>query len=143
MESCRRPGQATERVLYWKFRTTPSPAYCLFLRSRKTATPSRVADPSVAVEPGVSTKPVRHLRRAARWLLVFFVLLTSAIGFLFLTRGTAVQRVRGLSADGAPIAPAESTFAIAVAVLTGAVLSPGNRIELALDGNGTYPRLWA
>ena len=83
------------------------------------------------------------VRHAARWILWSVLLFTSAIGFLFLTRGTAVQRVRGVAAAGTPVAPAESTFALAVAVLTGAALLPGNRVELALDGNETFPRLWA
>ncbi|HEY9445547.1 MAG TPA: phospholipase D-like domain-containing protein, partial [Burkholderiales bacterium] len=65
------------------------------------------------------------------------------IGLLSVTRGTAVRRVRGVGADGSPVAPAESAFALSVAVLTGTPLTAGNRVELALDGDGTFPRLWA
>jgi cardiolipin synthase len=78
-----------------------------------------------------------------RWVLLGIVLLAAIVGVLFITRGTAVHRVRGVGADGAPVAPAESTFALSVAVLTGALLLPGNRVELALNGDGTFPRLWA
>jgi cardiolipin synthase len=78
-----------------------------------------------------------------RWVLLGIVLLAAIVGVLFITRGTAVHRVRGVGADGAPVAPAESTFALSVAVLTGAVLLPGNRVELALNGDDTFPRLWA
>jgi cardiolipin synthase len=78
-----------------------------------------------------------------RWVLLGIVLLAAIVGVLFITRGTAVYRVRGVGADGAPVAPAESTFALSVAVLTGAPLLPGNRVELALNGDGTFPRLWA
>ncbi|MDF2770602.1 MAG: Phospholipase D-like domain protein [Geminicoccaceae bacterium] len=81
--------------------------------------------------------------RAIRWLVGALVLLTATIGVLFITRGTAVQRVRSLSAENPPVAPSEPVFPLAVAVLTGTQLVTGNRVELALDGDGTYPRLWA
>jgi cardiolipin synthase A/B len=78
-----------------------------------------------------------------RWLLLGVVVVAAVVGILFITRGTAVHRVRGVAADGAPVAPGEPTFPLAVAVLTGAPIVPGNRVELALNGNGTFPRLWA
>lgn len=78
-----------------------------------------------------------------RWLLLGIVLVAAVVGVLFITRGTAVHRVRGVAADAAPVAPAESTFPLAVAVLTGAAILPGNRVELALNGDGTFPRLWS
>jgi cardiolipin synthase len=77
-----------------------------------------------------------------RWSLAGVVLLIALIGFLFLTRGTAVRHVRGAGADGTPVAPAEPEFPVSVAVLTGTVPSAGNRVELALNGDGTFPRLW-
>ena len=84
--------------------------------------------------------------RAARWtlraLVVAAILLVALIGFLFITRGTAVRHVRGVGVDGTPVAPAEPQFPLSVAVLTGTALSGGNRVELALDGDGTFPRLW-
>ena len=33
-------------------------------------------------------------------------------------------------------------FPLNVAMLTGAELAPGNRVEVALNGDGTFPRLW-
>lgn len=77
-----------------------------------------------------------------RWLLLGIVLVAAVVGVLFITRGTAVHRVRGVGADGAPVAPAEPSFPLSVAVLTGVSIVPGNRVELALNGNGTFPRLW-
>ena len=41
-----------------------------------------------------------------------------------------------------PIAVSEPQFPLNVAMLTGASLSAGNRVEVALNGDGTYPRLW-
>lgn len=78
-----------------------------------------------------------------RWLLVGIVLVAAVVGVLFITRGTAVHRVRGVGADGAPVAPAEPSFPLSVAVLAGTPILPGNRVDLALNGDGTFPRLWA
>ena len=76
------------------------------------------------------------------WALGALVFIAAIIGLLFLTRGTAVQRVRGVGGDGAPVAPSEEAFPLAVAVLTGTPIVRGNRVELALNGDGTFPRLW-
>ena len=78
-----------------------------------------------------------------RWLSIAVALLIAVIGFLFITRGPAAKHLRGVGADGAPVSPEEPQFPLSVAVLTGTVLTTGNRVELALDGNGTFPLLWA
>ena len=85
----------------------------------------------------------RYASRMFRWLVAGAFLVVATIGFLFITRGTAVRRVRGIGGDGTPVSPAEPTFPLAVALLTGSPMVAGNRIELALNGDGTYPRLWA
>lgn len=78
-----------------------------------------------------------------RWALIALILIAAVIGILFLTRGTAVRRVRGVGADGVPCGASEPGFEIMVALLTGGSIVPGNRVELALDGDGTFDRLWA
>jgi cardiolipin synthase len=78
-----------------------------------------------------------------RWLVGSIFVVAAIIGALFVTRGTAVRRVRGIGGDGAPMAPAEPAFPLAVALLTGSPILAGNRVDLALNGDGTYPRLWA
>src|SRR5690349_22794497 len=85
----------------------------------------------------------RYGARALRWLVVGIILIAAIIGLLFITRGTAVRRVRGVGGDGAPVAPGEPAFPLSVALLTGTPRLAGNRVELALDGDGTFPRLWA
>ena len=70
-----------------------------------------------------------------RWAVVAVVLLVAWIGFLHVTRGTAVRHVRGVGADGGPVSPAEPEFPISVAMLTGAVLRAGNHVEVALNGD--------
>ena len=78
----------------------------------------------------------------ARWLLLACGLLIGVIGFLYLTRGSAVRRVRAVGADEQPVAPHEPQFQLSVTMLTGTALTAGNHIELALNGDGTFERLW-
>jgi cardiolipin synthase A/B len=80
--------------------------------------------------------------RAGRWMLVALVLCLALIGFLHLTRGTAVRHVRGVAADGVPIGVSEPQFPLLVTMMTGAWMAPGNRVEVMLNGDGTYARLW-
>ena len=77
----------------------------------------------------------------ARWTLIAVVVLLAFIGFLHLTRGTAVKHVRGVGADAAPVAVSEPEFALSVAMLTGASLLSGNRVEVALNGDGNVPHV--
>jgi len=53
-----------------------------------------------------------------------------------------VRHVHSVGADGSAVAPGEPQFPTSAAMLTGAALGPGNRVELALNGDGTFPRLW-
>ena len=76
-----------------------------------------------------------------RWTLIIAILFLALVGFLHLTRGTAVRHVRGIAADGIP-AVSEPQFLLSVTLHTGAWFAPGNRVEVALNGDGTYERLW-
>jgi cardiolipin synthase len=82
------------------------------------------------------------LAEIGRWAFFAFIAFLALTGFLYLMRGTVVRHVRAVGADGSPVGPWESQFPLSVAMLTGASLLPGNRVELALNGDGTYPRLW-
>jgi len=84
----------------------------------------------------------RLLGLVGRWSWKAVWIGLALIGFLNLTRGTAVRHVEGIGADGAPIAVSEPQFPLNATMLTGAWLAPGNRIDIALNGDGTYPRLW-
>ncbi len=85
----------------------------------------------------------RYVGRTFRWVVMAALLVAAVIGLLFITRGTAVQHVRGVGSDGTPVAPAEPAFARSIGLLTGTTLTSGNRVELALNGDGTFPRLWS
>jgi hypothetical protein len=41
-----------------------------------------------------------------------------------------------------PVGVSEPEFPLSVSMFTGARLAPGNRIEVLLNGDSTYPRLW-
>lgn len=89
-----------------------------------------------------NAKPLRRwVRRVAKLLPIVVVLFLAWIGFLNLTRGTAVRHVRGISADGIP-GVADPQFLLSMTLHTGAWFASGNRIEVALNGDGTYERLW-
>ena len=99
------------------------------------------------MQPYVRTRPragrlQAALGRAARWMLLAVVLCLALIGFLHLTRGTAVRHVRGVAADGVPISVGEPQFPLIVTMMTGAWLASGNRVEVTLNGDGTFERLW-
>ena len=66
----------------------------------------------------------------------------AVIGFLQVTRGTAVHHVQGVGSNGVPIGVSEPEFPLMVTMLAGAALAPGHRVEVLLNGDGTYPRMW-
>jgi cardiolipin synthase len=76
-----------------------------------------------------------------KWLLIAGVGFLALIGFLHLTRGTAVRHVRGIGANPIPGVSAPE-FPLTVTLHTGAWMADGNRVEVALNGDGTYERLW-
>src|SRR5690554_6327711 len=82
------------------------------------------------------------LGRLGWWIGIVAILCLAWIGFLHLTRGTAVRHVRGVGPDAASIGVREPQFPLAVAMLTGASLAQGHRVDVMLNGDGTYPRLW-
>jgi len=76
------------------------------------------------------------------WTVTAVILVAAVIGFLFVTRGTVMRRVRGVGADGKPVSPSEPAFPVTVAMLTACSLLEGNHVDLALNGDGTFDRLW-
>jgi cardiolipin synthase len=80
--------------------------------------------------------------RAARWTAAAAILCFALIGFLHVTRGTAVRHVQGVAAEGTTVGVGEPQFPLLATMMTGAWLSPGNRVDVMLNGDGTYERLW-
>lgn len=85
----------------------------------------------------------RHrVGRVGKWTGIGVVAALALIGFLHLTRGTVVRDVIGVDVPGASVGPADPQFPVSVAMLTGAWIASGNRVEVMLNGDGTYDRLW-
>lgn len=47
------------------------------------------------------------VRSVARWTLIVLVSVFALIGFLYVTRGTAVRHVQGVGAGGTPVGVSE------------------------------------
>jgi cardiolipin synthase len=90
----------------------------------------------------MDTSAVKTIVQLALWTLAVLVIALAVIGLLHLTRGTVVRHVQAIDADGEPPAVSEPQFPLTVMMLTGGFLTPGNRVDVTLNGDGTYPRLW-
>src|SRR3712207_3575265 len=75
-------------------------------------------------------------------VLGLLVIVFAFIGPLYSFRGTPVERVRGPSGPGPGPAGGDALFRRTAELLTTLKLEPGNRIELFINGDQTYPRLW-
>ena len=74
--------------------------------------------------------------------IIAVVLVLAALGFLHLTRGTVVRHVQGMGESYVPVGVGEPDFPSTVTMLTSAQMGPGNRVEVTLNGDGTYHRMW-
>src|SRR4051812_10080336 len=84
-----------------------------------------------------------HLKSIGKVLLIVLVLTLALIGGLTVTRGTPVGSVVTLSDSAGPPPVTDSLFERTFELFTGTHIFAGNTVEPALNGNGTYPRLWA
>ena len=80
-------------------------------------------------------------RRLGKTVGVILIATLSLIGLLSLTRGTPLRRVAYASASAPRMD--DPSFRDLVALMSSVQLEQNNRVEPLLDGNGTYPRLWA
>lgn len=81
------------------------------------------------------------IKRVGKIAIVLAILALALIGLLTVTRGTPVGTVVTLS-DSGPPAVTDSLFERTFELFTGTHVFPGNTVEAALNGEGTYPRLW-
>ena len=77
---------------------------------------------------------------AAVGLLLMLAL--SLIGLRYLTRGTPVAAVSGVDGNRNLPGTDDELFCASVELLTGTKLTGGNNVELCLNGDGTYDRLF-
>ncbi len=73
-------------------------------------------------------------------LLLAFVL--ALIGMLSVTRDTPIKNVIAEGDKDGPPSVSDPLFPRSIELYTGTHIDPGNRVELLLNGNETYPPLW-
>jgi cardiolipin synthase len=85
---------------------------------------------------------VTRLRPLAITIGVILLTGLSLIGILSITRGTPLHRVV-YTARARPAGASDSTFRRLIELFAGVHIQNGNTVEQLLNGDGTYPRLWA
>jgi cardiolipin synthase len=82
---------------------------------------------------------LKPVARTAGFLVLCFL---AFVGLLSQTRGTPLRRVL-YSANNPIPAVNDSSFLDLAELFSGMHFEPGNRVQLLLNGDGTYPPLWA
>ena len=75
-------------------------------------------------------------------ILIILVVSMMLVGFLSITRGATVRTVIAEGDREGPPQVSDSLFAHSIELFTGTHLDEGNKIEILLNGEGTYPKLW-
>jgi cardiolipin synthase A/B len=74
--------------------------------------------------------------------LILFALVLMLIGILSVTHDSPVKSVIAEGDKDGPPGTEDPLFARSIELFTGTHIDPGNRIQILLDGDGTYPQLW-
>jgi len=74
--------------------------------------------------------------------LLLFALVLALIGILSVTHDTPVRNVIAEGDKDGPPSIADSLFSRSIEIYTGTHIDPGNRVQILLNGDGTYPQLW-
>src|SRR4051794_22695648 len=70
------------------------------------------------------------------------ILVFAMIGFFSVTRGTPVSRVQAPGDPSGPPAVTDSMFQPTLELSTGMHLTQGNALEVMINGDQTYPKVW-
>lgn len=82
------------------------------------------------------------LKYSALGIVAILMLVMMLIGVLSITRGATVHTVLADGDRGGPPRVSDPLFPRTIELYTGTHIEPGNRIELLLNGDGSYPPLW-
>jgi cardiolipin synthase len=74
--------------------------------------------------------------------LILLALVLMLIGILSITHDTPVKSVIAEGDQDGPPSIEDPLFAHSMELFTGTHIDPGNKVEILLNGDGTYPRLW-
>ena len=74
--------------------------------------------------------------------LLLFALVLALIGILSVTHDTPVRNVIAEGDKDGPPSIADSLFSRSIELYTGTHIDPGNKVQILLNGDGTYPQLW-
>src|SRR5438067_839149 len=86
--------------------------------------------------------PMNRLKRLSVVLLILLLASFAMAGLLSVTRGTPIEKVAS-EGESAPPAVDDPLFEQTFELYTGTHIAGGNTVEQLLNGNGTYPKLWA
>src|SRR5215212_420354 len=75
-------------------------------------------------------------------VLIVLVLAFVLVGVLSITRGATVRTVIAEGDREGPPQISDPLFPRTIELFTGTHIEPGNRVEILLNGEGTYPVLW-
>ncbi len=82
------------------------------------------------------------LKYGALTIVLILALVLMLIGILSVTRGATVRTVITPGDKGGPPEVSDPLFLQTIELFTGTHIEDGNKIEIMLNGEGTYPRLW-
>ena len=74
--------------------------------------------------------------------LLLFALVLALIGILSITHDTPVRNVIAEGDKDGPPAITDSLFSRSIELYTGTHIDSGNKVQILLNGDGTYPQLW-
>jgi cardiolipin synthase len=82
------------------------------------------------------------LKYGALTIVLILALVLMLIGILSVTRGATVRTVIAAGDKGGPPDVSDPLFPRTIELFTGTHIDDGNKVEILLNGEGTYPRLW-
>ena len=82
------------------------------------------------------------LKYALLTVLIVLLLAMVLVGILSVTRGATVRTVITEGDRGGPPQVSDPLFPRTIELFTGTHIEPGNKVEILLNGEGTYPLLW-
>jgi len=82
------------------------------------------------------------LKYGALTIVLLLAVVLMLIGILSVTRGATVRTVITAGDKGGPPEVSDPLFPRTIELFTGTHIEEGNRIEILLNGEGTYPKIW-